>query len=156
MVWWWVPWVFWPRCRSWHPTSSIRALEGTSWSTDPSQWPSLILSSSTTRLLTERALFPSCQLSNARTSQLLTWTAHVCGCERRVLTVCVRNHATPVCLTLSQWNVIYSGISFPVGWLIVFCLEPVIRHPEQGDFWLVDLHRDQVEEMYFLMLLCCF
>jgi len=42
-------------CRSCHSTISVKALKRTQ-STDPNQWPGLILSSSTTRLLMERTL----------------------------------------------------------------------------------------------------
>jgi len=47
-------WVGYPSC---HPTNSVKTLKGTQ-STDPNHWPGLILSSSTTRLLTEATLIP--------------------------------------------------------------------------------------------------
>jgi len=54
------------RCPSCHPTNSVKALQETQ-STDPNQWPGLILSSSTTGLLTELCC-SFCPLSNASTS----------------------------------------------------------------------------------------
>jgi len=52
------------RCPSCHQTISVKALKGTQ-GTDPNQWPCLILSSSTTGLLMEGALFTVCLISNA-------------------------------------------------------------------------------------------
>jgi len=49
---------------SFHPTISVKALKGTQ-STNPIQWPGLILSSSSTRLLTEWVMLLSCRLSDA-------------------------------------------------------------------------------------------
>jgi len=53
----------------WHGSDvlTVKALKETQ-GTDPSQWPGLILSSSTTGLLRERELFPSCHLSNTSIS----------------------------------------------------------------------------------------
>ena len=42
-------------CPSCHPTSSVKALKETQ-STDPNQWPGLVLSSSTTEFLKEGEL----------------------------------------------------------------------------------------------------
>jgi len=52
-----------PSC---HPTNSVKALKETQ-STGPNQWPGLILSSFSTRLLTQGALLPLCWLSDAST-----------------------------------------------------------------------------------------
>jgi len=49
-----------------NPTTSVKALKGTQ-STNPNQWPGLILSSSTTGLPDGRGAVPLHQLSNAST-----------------------------------------------------------------------------------------
>jgi len=46
--------------------NSVKAVKGTR-STDASQWPDHILSSSTTGLLTKGALLPLCRISDAST-----------------------------------------------------------------------------------------
>ena len=48
------------RCSSCHQINSVKALQET---TSSDQWPSIILSTSTTRLLTKAATGPLCQLS---------------------------------------------------------------------------------------------
>jgi len=53
-------------CPSRHPTISVKAVKGTQ-SSNPNQWPGLILSSSTTELLMEGALLPLCRVSDAST-----------------------------------------------------------------------------------------
>jgi len=58
--------LLWARCPSRHPTNSVKAPKETQ-STDTNQWPGLILSSSATRLLTERVFLPSCRLSDDST-----------------------------------------------------------------------------------------
>lgn len=45
------------RCSSWHPTTSVKALNGIQISY-PNQWPAIVFSSPTTILLTEMALLP--------------------------------------------------------------------------------------------------
>jgi len=49
------------------PVTQVKAVKETQ-STEPNQWPGLILSSSTTRLLTERALLTLHRFSNASSS----------------------------------------------------------------------------------------
>jgi len=56
----------WAGCPSFHPTISVKALKRTQ-STNPSQWPGLIISSFTTGLLMEGALLPLCPLCDAST-----------------------------------------------------------------------------------------
>ena len=51
----------WAGCPSCYPTTSVKALNGTQ-STNHNQWPGLILSLLTTRLLKKGVLFPLCQL----------------------------------------------------------------------------------------------
>jgi len=58
--------VLWAACPSSHQTTSIKALKETQ-STNPNQWPGLILSSSTTGLLMEEGLLPLYRLSNDST-----------------------------------------------------------------------------------------
>ena len=55
------------RCPSYHPTISVKSSKETQ-TTDPNQWPGLILSSSATRHLTDGAPLPLCQLFNASTT----------------------------------------------------------------------------------------
>jgi len=45
--------------------------------TDPNQWPGIIISSSTTRLLTEVAMHPSRQLSGASTRSTGIYTVEI-------------------------------------------------------------------------------
>ena len=61
-------WYLWAGCPSCHLSISVKALKRTQ-STNPNQWPRLILSSSTAGLLTEEALLPLCRLSNANITQ---------------------------------------------------------------------------------------
>ena len=53
-------------CPSCHPTISVKALKGKK-STDPNQWPGLILSSSTTGLLMKQLLLSLHWLSDTST-----------------------------------------------------------------------------------------
>jgi len=54
------------------PAFSVKALNGTQ-STDPDQWPDLILSLSTTRLLMEETFLPLRQLSNRKLKIILLY-----------------------------------------------------------------------------------
>ena len=70
-------WIFLRQMFFLPPSHQCESTEGTQ-STNPNQWPGLILSSSTDGLLTEGALLPLCRLSNTSSSSEGTVIGELC------------------------------------------------------------------------------